>query len=1259
MESSDDDKSEYYISAHLDMSRKPSGTYYFNRQNNFDYMKNWSNYGKFHILPQSVFMERIVQYASPPFVPGALDTSKTYQMPSTSLTCVWATRIIPYDSTGQPLLTDTPGYSGVDAFGNTYVAMNYLGSNFVASLNRSYPDILFKLIYITGYGSTITKYNSDGNCVWMVLLKSATVSPSMQIDHLTVDKMGWTYVLGSGAGSVDIYNTNGSVVFSITSPEKSFIVAYNSAGIPMWYTYMTLGYKGYLHVDNQSVGNLYVINDCRSSIGAPCIYYENVMNGNPIPIVASGKNVATSTSVIVSIQRSSAYATVTLSVTPLSLGLSVGTRFALLGITNDNGSFNTVNVASVYGVSGNTFSYSNNTGTATYAISAVTGSPILTLSTDASGFYIAKLRSSSGSFQWASIIDGYRVYPWRNPVGDMANQWMTTDPSGNLYVSGYYTSITRISNAITSTRPIIEESGISAPPYAAPVSWVAYESDRNWSSVDCDAFGTKFVAAEYGGYIYVSLDNGETWIPRASVQLWSDVFVNYYGTIMIACVYNSIIYISLDSGENWIPSGGEGSKAKKWKAIAGSYDLTRLVAVAENDSIYYSLDSGNHWLISNAPVRNWVDVAYDKTSDSFIAVVASSGSVSYRSTDQGATWTTCGFASNWTAIAGPKNGGYNASGYTFFAVSSSTGIYGISYTGATWTLLSSSAQNFSSVCTTGSSGQNQLMFAAVKDGNVYQSSFSFETDWIPVSIPRLWSSMAVSYGTYGQGAVVIATAQNGQIYIARNTFPTVHSFIIKYDPSGTPLWTNYINTYEIEEESNYPYSITCLSNGNIVMNGRSGATTEFFSPENFETPVKRLNLLSGPWYIVCYTNQGLPLWVNYAYHDGIISSITTDEEDNIYCFGGNITSDVNLYTPTKQFIYTLPLSGKPSAVLMKFYPNGYPQSITRIVSSLNANNNVYGTSVSYSSFDKSIMLSGWYNQRAFGNIYFYKSPGTGTFVSLPTSDSSDGAIYVCKYSSSSAEQSFTIPAAPYNTSFNPRFVLGGTNCTFENGYLIQGNIESWTGYDGYDSTSYENDPLNTSLVDIDDLNFATVTYLGHKPGYKIPIENGLQVESPRLYCHLSFRMYEPSFPVNDPFPETPGSITYGYLPFFIRFSGFQFTSAFLNNSLNNNEPLQLLLFPTEGFPLLPSGVSPGDIIRLYVFNDQVQQYLTLTVESVTAYQIIFQENTRFATNQLKRTTENVQLQISFAQNTTILPAFYLHPLMDSGTIYTILQLQSE
>jgi len=1128
--------------ASLDLSGAPAGSYYFNKENNFNYTKNWFNYSKFDVIEQDSVINEIAQYSSVPIEVGELDSNKVYQLPSTTMTPQWITRIT--YTPGQR----SPGYSGVDLAGNTYLCTLY-GFSAVAQGFDSNNNLGFTESY-SGFQSNIClgKFNAAGSIIWSIRIVAPSNDTSLELLYCVTDNQGNTFIAGRNniSGNVVFENASGTAVFTVPIPGVGgFLVAYNSSGTPDWVTKTDRPIQA-LAVDNQAIGNVY-------------------------------------------------------------------------GVIPKGGSFYDPNIIN----------------------------PVLTVPSDAD-LVVAKWRSTSGLFQWASYLTGYRVFLYGrifNP--GFSAQCIACDLNGSVYVTGYYTQFSSVYEGRTPADSAWVSSSITLPPFSNPVVWTPREQDRNWSAVTLSDSGQYMYATVQNGLIYSSSNFGATWTARATIQEWSSIWCTDTGQYVVATVTDSVIYVSGDYGTSWSIALGEGGNARAWISVSGNSDGSIVVACAKDDAIYYSLNQGSLWSASTAPVKNWKDVAFGRAFG-FVAIIPQDNA--YKSTN-GITWSaiaTTPVSQNWSAISGQR-----ISTSIFFATVDGGVVYGLN--GSTWTIVNSSVQTWVDVACNANT-----TFAVTFDGAIYQATYSTSgaavivEEWTPTTIPRNWNRIAMVEN------YAIASVLGGQLYTSTSFYPVRHTFILKYNPEGIVQWGNYVNCPSTNETDNSGVCVTTQSNGNVIVSGQAGNTNQFFTPINFEVPVKVLvtdSSLNGVYrYIACYSSEGTPLWVNSIRmlsdvdpgdtpdDTNEIVAMCVDELDNIYCIGN--AASAYFYNPLGQLVFQDATQFYGKAILVKYYPDGFFQSYALLTFQ---DRDLNGTSIRALG-QGTVYISGCAQTSNTTPVVLnaYAQVGGAVVKSVSTPQ----CVFASKYSSLALSW-FTIPNPGYNLVFQPQFSIGGSTRYLVDGYTGDGAIELWGGKTG----------LLPSAIDTADLNASVISYLGHQPGYTIPVVEGLQTFSPKVYSHLVVGLSEPSFPTMDPQPVTPGTIPYGFLPIYAVLPTYT-TGLVLNNSLNDNTSAILSTTGTvSNDALMILGLYVGDKVRILLFTSATAQYVTLTVagfidsETVGNVQaaVRFEESTRYVCKMLGSTT-NATASLIVTGTARYAPMFWQPVLVQEGTLNIVVQL---
>ncbi|HVU27203.1 MAG TPA: sialidase family protein [Verrucomicrobiae bacterium] len=292
----------------------------------------------------------------------------------------------------------------------------------------------------------------------------------------------------------------------------------------------------------------------------------------------------------------------------------------------------------------------------------------------------------------------------------------------------------------------------------AKSSWtLANASAGAWSAIASSADGNKWVAAVFGGGIYISTDAGFTWnASGATSSSWRSVASSADGGKLVATVTGGSIYTN--SGTTWNASLGSAN----WYSVASSADGSKLVAVISNSTsggIYTSSNSGGTWSQTVTTARNWVAVASSADGGKLAAAVFGNGI--YTS----ANWSqeTSAGNRNWTCIAS------SADGTRLVAAVSGGIIYSSSDSGTTWTTNNVPVANWTSVA---SSADGSKLAAVANGGHIYISD-NWGATWTQQTntLAANWASVAAS-ADGSKFAAAISSTVNGSIYLSQASSQT-------------------------------------------------------------------------------------------------------------------------------------------------------------------------------------------------------------------------------------------------------------------------------------------------------------------------------------------------------------------------------------------------------------------------------------------------------------------------------------------------------
>jgi hypothetical protein len=224
------------------------------------------------------------------------------------------------------------------------------------------------------------------------------------------------------------------------------------------------------------------------------------------------------------------------------------------------------------------------------------------------------------------------------------------------------------------------------------------------------------------------------------------------------------------------------------------------------------------------------------------------------------------------------------------------------------------------------------------------------------------------------------------------------AFIVKYNPSGTPLWGRHIGGTNTDLAS----CVAVDTQNNLYVGGRYQSTTLTVYPNTnnsgsvFDLSNTNTNNSSDA-FIVKYDTSGNPQWgrhIGGLLTDSIgTNGITTDSKNSVYVIGLYGSNPVKIYPLTSNAGITIDLSntvGGNNAFIVKYDTSGNPQWGRHIGGSGNDGGNAI-----ISDNDDNIYVSGTYRSNPL--TIFPSTDNSGSVFDLSNSGSSD--VYIVKYNS--------------------------------------------------------------------------------------------------------------------------------------------------------------------------------------------------------------------------------------------------------------------
>ena len=276
-------------------------------------------------------------------------------------------------------------------------------------------------------------------------------------------------------------------------------------------------------------------------------------------------------------------------------------------------------------------------------------------------FVLALWAPSRSRATWVQQVTGY-IY-WQDiasssdgtklaAVVTLGNIW-TSDDSGMSWVERsvsagkLWSGITSSSDG-TKLAAVAIHRVVEGTTYQGQI-WFSLDSGATWSEgephlggrvwwgIASSSDGTKVVAVEKGGGIWISTSSAISFNPTSAPSKdWLHVTSSSDGTKLAAVVYEGNIWTSDDSGTNWVERTVGGS-AKKWRSITSSSDGTKLAAAVFEGNIWTSTDSGDTWFErSSGGAKSWSSIT-SSSDGSRLAAIVYHGYI-WTSMDSGVTW---------------------------------------------------------------------------------------------------------------------------------------------------------------------------------------------------------------------------------------------------------------------------------------------------------------------------------------------------------------------------------------------------------------------------------------------------------------------------------------------------------------------------------------------------------------------------------------------------------------------------------------------
>ena len=320
----------------------------------------------------------------------------------------------------------------------------------------------------------------------------------------------------------------------------------------------------------------------------------------------------------------------------------------------------------------------------------------------------------------------------------------------NYFSNGTVADGTNVTSFINSYSLISAIQSDYSDPYldatSARMSFVPKATQKLWNEVVMSGNGqyqtaveaTTQVGSNFYGYIWISVNYGNTWTQKGSYRGWSFVAMSASGKYQLV-TDDITLWASNDYGNTWTLKVTDFFGVVSVSS-SGQYQSS----AAYNSYIYVSSDYGDTWNL-RASVLTWQCSAMSSSGQYQMAVEDTGGTgYIWVSSDYGITWNQKGTLLDWYIIACSNSGQYQVA-----QEQTANGMWVSNDYGNTWTLKESQNWNYITI-----SGNGQYQIAPIYLSNIAYVSSDFGNTWTAVT-ENYW--VAVFFSTTGQYQVAVCT----------------------------------------------------------------------------------------------------------------------------------------------------------------------------------------------------------------------------------------------------------------------------------------------------------------------------------------------------------------------------------------------------------------------------------------------------------------------------------------------------------------------
>jgi len=237
-----------------------------------------------------------------------------------------------------------------------------------------------------------------------------------------------------------------------------------------------------------------------------------------------------------------------------------------------------------------------------------------------------------------------------------------------------------------------------------------------------------------------------------------------------------------------------------------------------------------------------------------------------------------------------------------------------------------------------------------------------------------------------EGAVTVFDVDNVSTAFSLGSEGNGDIFIVKYSPTGTPLWARRIAGGQIDQSN----GIGTDSAGNVYVGGIFFTSVALFGANDSSSALSVTSISGADAFIAKYNSSGTPQWIRKIASTGNDQgmAMAVDTSGNVFLSGYfQQSNDLSLYDKDGIASITITVTGTRKAFIAKYDTDGVPQWVRGLRNGGLTTSTAITTDLSGNAY-----VAGQYDN--IGNFTTTNSTNT---ITLPLQQSGDDAAYIVKY----------------------------------------------------------------------------------------------------------------------------------------------------------------------------------------------------------------------------------------------------------------------